>query len=113
VQGAIEMKINLVPIVNKTEKLTPQQWAEIIKKLDTPTVDSLPKANLKPQLDSAGKSQATINSQIIGGSRAPRGLFPWQAAVEQDRRYFCGGSLIHARWILTAAHCAKKYKNVT
>lgn len=46
--------------------------------------------------------------KIIGGNVAASGQFPWQVAIYKDTtdgRYFCSGSLINARWILTAAQC--------
>ena len=48
---------------------------------------------------------------IIGGSPSKSGQWPWQvslqitAAVEPWHR--CGGVLIHASWVLTAAHCVE------
>jgi len=52
-------------------------------------------------------------SRIIGGSNAEMRDAPWQVAlvssnssnVYQDQ--FCGGSIIAATWVLTAAHCVE------
>lgn len=49
------------------------------------------------------------DSQIVGGSLAGPGQFPYQAGLyltdSEQRTSKCGGSIIHRRWILTAAHC--------
>ncbi|KAM6219688.1 azurocidin [Rhynchocyon petersi] len=44
-------------------------------------------------------------SGIVGGRRARRGAFPFLASIQHQGRHFCGGALIHSRFVLTAASC--------
>ncbi len=52
-----------------------------------------------------------ISGRIVGGHEAEPGAWPWMAALVssyEDSLYygqFCGGTLIHPSWVVTAAHC--------
>ncbi|XP_015126552.1 chymotrypsin-1 [Diachasma alloeum] len=44
-------------------------------------------------------------SKIVNGRNALTGEFPHQVSLQINREHFCGGSIIDATHILTAAHC--------
>jgi secreted trypsin-like serine protease len=52
-------------------------------------------------------------SKVVGGEVAKPGAWPWQVAIYRRAvkdgqpvgALFCGGSLIDAKWVLSAAHC--------
>lgn len=48
-----------------------------------------------------------VGQYIVNGQWAQRGAWPWQVMLQVDGSFFCGGSLINDRWILTAAHCTR------
>lgn len=51
--------------------------------------------------------------KIIGGSEAQKYKWPWHAALlNHFNEVFCGGTLIAARWVLTASHCIRKHLKV-
>jgi hypothetical protein len=58
-------------------------------------------------IESAGQSYLKISSQIIGGKPVPQAQIPWTVYIIVDNTYLCGGTLLSADWVLTAAYCVK------
>ncbi|KAE8738974.1 hypothetical protein FOCC_FOCC015519 [Frankliniella occidentalis] len=53
------------------------------------------------------RTARSANLRISNGQDASPGQFPYQVGMYVDLSVFCGGALIHPKWILTAASCAK------
>ncbi|XP_016397880.1 transmembrane protease serine 9-like [Sinocyclocheilus rhinocerous] len=49
--------------------------------------------------------------RIIGGVTAHRGEWPWVGSLQYQRTHRCGATLIHCKWLLTAAHCFRRDLN--
>uniref|UniRef100_A0A670YQN1 Peptidase S1 domain-containing protein n=1 Tax=Pseudonaja textilis TaxID=8673 RepID=A0A670YQN1_PSETE len=54
-------------------------------------------------------AQESTGGRVIGGHNCKSNSRPYQAAIvtgdKGNRRIYCGGSLVHPCWVLTAAHC--------
>jgi secreted trypsin-like serine protease len=55
----------------------------------------------------AARGTGPAAPRIVGGGKANAAGWQFAVALEQKRRLICSGSLIGAREVLTAAHCAK------
>ncbi|KAI5282593.1 Transmembrane Protease Serine 4 [Manis pentadactyla] len=57
-----------------------------------------------------GQSRKT--PRVVGGEKASVESWPWQVSLQYAAQHICGGSILDARWILTAAPCFRKYRDV-
>ncbi|XP_060113618.1 kallikrein-11-like [Heteronotia binoei] len=58
---------------------------------------------LLPLLISAAAAQ--VGPRIVGGKTCGEHSQPWHVALYDMNRFYCSGTLLNRRWILTAAHC--------
>ncbi|XP_004632968.1 complement factor D [Octodon degus] len=51
---------------------------------------------------------AQPRGRILGGQEAEAHVRPYMASVQVDGRHLCGGVLVAAQWVLSAAHCLEE-----
>ncbi|XP_062993315.1 serine protease 55-like [Elgaria multicarinata webbii] len=64
----------------------------------------------RPEFDGPHASPMA-GSRIVGGSKALPGKWPWMVSVQTSTYHFCGGSIVHPWWVLSAAHCFTDGRN--
>ncbi len=69
--------------------------------------------HISPEMEVFLHEHGWRSGKIVGGADADIADYPWQVAIlTSGNQQFCGGSIIHGRWVLTAAHCLGIYSNI-
>ncbi|NXT77189.1 OVCH2 protein, partial [Zapornia atra] len=50
-------------------------------------------------------SYLNLFTRIVGGNQVKQGSHPWQVSLKRRQNHFCGGTIVSAQWVVTAAHC--------
>ncbi|NWW42849.1 OVCH2 protein, partial [Pedionomus torquatus] len=50
-------------------------------------------------------SYFNLFTRIVGGNQVKQGSHPWQVSLKRRQKHFCGGTIVSAQWVVTAAHC--------
>lgn len=61
--------------------------------------------SVQSQSSSADADDPAATPAIVGGNETTWEKYPWQVEITINGGHHCGGSLIHQRVVLTAAHC--------
>ena len=71
-----------------------------LKEIDKSNNENLPIAE-------CGQRRNYMVDHIVNGMDASPREVPWQVSIQEFGKHFCGGSVIHPYFVLTAAHCVE------
>ncbi|ROL52489.1 Plasminogen [Anabarilius grahami] len=95
--------------------VTCQAWSSMIPHQHASfTPETHPDKGLESNVDSLKCGQPSVKpkrcfGRIVGGCISKPHSWPWQISLRtRTKIHFCGGTLIDAQWVLTAAHCLER-----
>lgn len=63
--------------------------------------------SLVPVSPDCGKPQQL--NRVVGGEDSTDAQWPWIVSILKNGSHHCAGSLLTNRWVVTAAHCFRRY----
>lgn len=66
----------------------------------------MPAASMAAAIPAQNTTDGDVDIQIVGGTEALSGEFPYIVSLSQGGSHFCGGALLNAYTVVTAAHCS-------
>jgi len=90
-----------IPTCSSSATNGSEEWRPVTKFTDTS--EYLPLVGSADPITPAGNPGEV--ERIVGGQEATPNSYPWAVVLKIDFTYLCGGSIISASWVLTAAHC--------
>jgi len=80
-------------------------WKLCAVTVTTTTPPPLGPCGLKGADTTPWPSSGEVQAKIVNGQEATECEWKWQASLRMGTQSFCGGSLIHPKWVMSAAHC--------
>lgn len=107
---AVFFSLLLVAVKTQKDEIA-QQVKQTEDYQETTVTDSI---NGFVTLQPSRESSNQVNDSRINGGEVVKNIVPYQVSLQAYRRnrwrHFCGGSIISANHVLTAAHCVDKIK---
>ncbi|NP_001291304.1 serine protease 38 precursor [Rattus norvegicus] len=78
----------------------------------TPVSHRHPKSQPNSLSSDVACGQPALHGKLLGGELTIDRKWPWQVSIHYAGFHVCGGSILNAYWVLTAAHCFAREKRL-